>query len=121
MILPEGNYQRVLGQSGAKKLQAWVNAGGVLIALGSANRFISDDANGLLATNRELAYREDDSEPQEADDCKVPGQHFIEKSDLQAAITAAKTSPDHLSGVLANVNVDTDHWMTAGVSEKLIT
>ncbi len=121
LILPEGNYQGTLGNAGAETLQAWVNAGGVLIALGSANRFLSDDDNGLLAIDRELAYRDGDSASQEADNGKVSGQYFTEKSDLQAAITPAKTSPDYVAGVLANVHVDTNHWMTAGVSEKLVT
>jgi len=125
IVLPEGNYSRALGQSGAKNIKEWVNKGGVLIALGSANRFLSDEDSGLLDVKRELAHREesDKKAPKESEDDnnKVTGQLFTSKDDLNNAIIEAETSPDFVAGVLANVEVDQEHWLTAGVAERLVT
>ena len=77
LILPEGYYGKTLGKAGAKHLKKWVQAGGVLIALGSANRFTSDVKNGLLDVKRELAYREKEGKKDaDKDKSVVPGQHL---------------------------------------------
>jgi len=55
LILPEGNYEQALGKSGAANLKSWVDAGGVLIALGNANRFTTNADYGLLDVKREQA------------------------------------------------------------------
>ncbi|MFC3092793.1 peptidase M14 [Alteromonas sediminis] len=125
IILPEGYYGRALGQAGADNLQDWVSKGGVLIALGSANRFLADEEYALLDVKRELAHRNDDDnkapDDAESDDNKVEGQLFTSKDDLSNAIIEAETSPSFVAGVLANVEVDQEHWLTAGVDENLVT
>ena len=121
VILPEGNYSRALGKAGAQKLKAWVEAGGVLIALGRANRFTADAENGLLDIKREKAYRDEDSASSQDDKSSVvAGQHFESRDDLAKAIVEPETSPDYVAGVLANVEVDQEHWLTAGVDKNLV-
>ena len=125
IILPEGRYQQVLGTTGAKNLQKWVDAGGVLIALGTANRFTTHPDNGLLDVNREHAYRDKDkmkskkANKQPSSEGKIAGQLFEKREDLKDAIIEHKTSPDYVAGVLAKVEVDQEHWLTAGVSKDL--
>ncbi|GAA5217088.1 M14 family zinc carboxypeptidase [Corallincola platygyrae] len=123
LVLPDGNYGKALGKSGAANLKQWVEAGGVLIALGTANRFTTDTDNGLLNVQREFAYREEASagSEEESDESKVAGQIFEKREDLANAIVEPETSPDFVTGVLANIEVDQEHWLTAGVAEKLVT
>ncbi len=122
LILPEGYYGQALGQHGADNLRSWVENGGVLIALGSANRFLANEQHGLLDVQRELAYRSDEIKNRDdASGNTVDGQHFETKSDLMNSIIESSTSPDYIAGVLANIEVDRHHWLTAGVDEKLVT
>ncbi|MDO6488627.1 M14 family metallopeptidase [Colwellia sp. 6_MG-2023] len=122
LILPEGNYQRALGKSGAENLKHWVQGGGTLIALGSANRFTSNAEYGLLDIKRENAFRkEKPSSKNDDSENKIAGQLFESKSDLAKSIVEAETSPDYVAGVLANIEVDQEHWLTAGIDKKLVT
>jgi len=120
LILPEGNYEQALGKSGAANLKSWVEAGGVLIALGNANRFTTNADYGLLDVKREQAYREDKASSNDDKSSKVAGQLFASRDDLKAASIEPHTSPDYVAGVLANVEVDQEHWLTAGVDKDLV-
>ncbi len=58
LLLPlaaRGSYQNALGEGGAENLRDWVDAGGVLIGLGNATRFLAHPASGLLDIRRERA------------------------------------------------------------------
>ena len=120
LILPEGNYEQALGKSGAANLKSWVDAGGVLIALGNANRFTTNADYGLLDVKREQAYRADKADSSDDKSSKVAGQLFTSRDDLKAASIEPHTSPDYVAGVLANVEVDQEHWLTAGVDKSLV-
>ena len=120
LILPEGNYEQALGKSGAANLKSWVDAGGVLIALGNANRFTTNADYGLLDVKREQAHREDKADSSDDKSSKVAGQLFTSRDDLKAASIEPHTSPDYVAGVLANVEVDQEHWLTAGVDKSLV-
>lgn len=121
LILPEGNYSQAVGQAGAQALNRWVSEGGVLIALGSATRFIADSDAALLNVQRELAYRENGAGSDGSGANTVSGVLFDEKADLAKSIIEPRTSPDFVAGVLANIEVDQEHWLTAGVSPTLVT
>ena len=121
LILPEGSYNSVLGKSGAENIKSWVESGGVLIALGSANKFAADVKNELLNVQREFAYREQgEAKKEKQDKNMVAGQLFSSKEDLNKSIIEPETSPDFVAGVLANVEVDQEHWLTAGVDKNLV-
>ncbi len=121
IILPEGNYARALGKSGADNLKAWVQQGGVLISLGAANRFLTSKNIGLLDVKRESAFREEKQKSGAKDKDVAAGKRFETRDDLSNAIVENNTSPDNVSGVLVNIEVDQEHWLTAGVDEALVT
>lgn len=126
LILPSGNYKSVLGKDGAANLKKWVNSGGVLITLGSATRFATDVDSGLLNVKRELAVKEEEEEDtktpsdEEKKESTTPGKLYNSRGDLLGAIENDKEDPDHVAGVLANVEVDQEHWLTAGVHKNVV-
>lgn len=125
LILPSGNYMEVLGESGANNIKNWVNNGGVLITLGSATKFAADSKIGLIDIKRERAFKEEkDKKPQapkeEQKNSMTDGQLLATKDSLIKASENRKDKPDFVAGVLANIEVDQEHWLTAGVHEKLV-
>lgn len=125
LILPAGSaYASALGESGVENLRRWVEAGGVLIGVDDAMRFLADPAVDLLAVRRENAVVEEDLPEDDSDEddedlkASVEGSYLTEDS-YAAAIVAEDGSPDAVEGVLVRAEVDPDHWLGAGVAESL--
>ena len=127
LILPSGDYSQALGESGAANLKNWVKQGGVLITLDDATRFASTPKAGLIDVQQELAYRADnkdapsDKADDKSDDNRVAGSLIKSHDELISRIENPKELPDHVSGVLANVEVDQEHWLTAGVKPEVVS
>ncbi|GAC25685.1 secreted protein containing N-terminal Zinc-dependent carboxypeptidase related [Paraglaciecola mesophila KMM 241] len=121
LILPAGRYHSGLGQAGAQNIKQWVEAGGVLITLGSATRFAADADIGLLDIKRELAIKEEGSAEKPDDELStVPGKAYVNREDLVKDSENSEESPDFVAGILANVEVDQEHWLTAGVAPEVV-
>jgi len=125
LILPSGDYMEVLEKSGADNIKQWVNRGGVLITLGTATKFAADSTIALIDVKRERAFKnEEDKESQETEkekeDSMTDGQLLTTKAALVKATENEKDKPDFVAGILANIEVDQEHWLTAGVHEKLV-
>ncbi|MFT5758381.1 MAG: hypothetical protein ACI9LM_003122 [Alteromonadaceae bacterium] len=123
LILPSGDYKDSLNKNGADNIKHWVEQGGVLITLGDATRFAADSEIGLLDVKRELAYKEKAESEDKDDDKKESttlGALYKDKVALLQASENNKNSPDFVAGVLANIEVDQEHWLTAGVHHKLV-
>lgn len=131
LILPQASgdgYAEVLGEAGADNLRGWVSRGGVLIGLGSANRFLADPNIDLLSIRRENAVvdggiedddREADSGGDDAQEATVDGRLLESLDDYRQAITPEAAPPDDLFGVLVRAEVMPEHWMAAGVASTL--
>ncbi len=132
LILPESgrgqDYASVLGDRGIANLKDWVAKGGVLIGIGNANRFLGDPNVDLLSIRRENAVVEGDEEKSaggggEGDDdvqeSTVPGSYVTEEAEYRDLITPEKDSPDSVAGVLGKADVDSEHWLGAGVASSL--
>ena len=125
LILPSGHYMEVLEKDGADNIKQWVKSGGVLITLGNATKFAADQTIGLLDVKRERAYKDkaDNASPpskEEEKDSMADGQLLTTKKTLLSASENAKEKPDFVAGVLANIEVDQEHWLTAGVHKNLV-
>jgi len=132
LILPETgrgqDYAAILGEQGTANLKDWVAKGGVLIGIGSANRYLADPNIDLLSIRRENAVTEanaeesmanggnGDDEPLEA---TVEGSFVTGEAGYRSLIAAEKDDPDSVAGVLVNADVDPDHWLGAGVAPTL--
>ncbi|MCH1926106.1 M14 family metallopeptidase [Shewanella sp. C32] len=130
LILPSGDYSQALGESGAANLKNWVKQGGVLITLDDATRYASTPKAGLIDVQQELAYRAEskDGAPSDkadksdsSDDNRVAGSLIKSHDELISRIETPQELPDHVSGVLANVEVDQEHWLTAGVKPEVVS
>lgn len=119
LILPSGNYSRDLGKAGADNIGSWVSRGGVLITLSNATQWAASESAGLLDAKREYAYSEEKSKSAK-DGSLVEGTHIESKDGLIDAIENDKDMPDSVAGVLANVDVDQEHWLTAGVNPSVV-
>jgi len=124
LILPSGRYKSVLGKSGAANIKQWVKRGGVLITLGNATQFAAEHDVALIDVKRERAFKsKDDDKSKAAKEVKgesmVEGRLLSSKDELITASENPKENPDFVAGVLANIEVDQEHWLTAGVHDKL--
>ena len=127
LILPEqsgSGYASALGESGIENLRDWVSRGGVLIGIGSANRFLADPSVDMLAIRREDAVYDIEIEElpdgEEEDELStVPGRLITDESGYRDLIVPAKDNPDSVAGVLVRADVDPDHWLGAGVASTL--
>ncbi|MEO0423066.1 MAG: M14 metallopeptidase family protein [Pseudomonadota bacterium] len=117
LILPEGgDYADVLGERGVAVLREWVDAGGVLVGLGEALRFLTDPDVGLLATQRERLAAVSEGEREEG--ATVDGSLIESAEDYAAALQREAPTPDPLPGVLLRAVPDPNHWLTVGVDEQ---
>jgi len=129
LILPEAygeGYSSAFGEAGTENIRDWVRKGGVLIALGTANRYLADPNIDLLSIRRENAVSEDedsdsDSSNDEGDDlpATVAGQNIASLPDYERAIAPESALPDSLAGTLIRADVSSEHWLSAGVAPSL--
>lgn len=122
LILPAGKYASTFGKSGAQNIKAWVERGGVLITLGSATKYASLKDVGLLNLHSEDALRDNKTNRQNGkkdNSNSQPGQLITDKAEFLKSIENDHDKPDYVAGILANVTVDQEHWLTAGVHSNL--
>jgi hypothetical protein len=118
VVLPSGDYQEALAGAVAT-LRDWVQAGGTLVALGEASRWLTRDKVGLLATKTELRGGRPEAEEDEGKVDKVAAGDATEKAppgpfDLEKAIQPERDRPDAVPGALLRVELDGEHWLSAG-------
>ena len=111
LVLPPGSsYLEALGESGAKRLRAWVEAGGTLVGVESAIDFLAEEDVELLATARQKL-------PAAGEEREL-GLLETEEEYLRA-IRPESANPDAVAGVLLRARPDADHWIAAGLPETV--
>lgn len=111
LILPDGgNYESTLGSGGLTALRAWVRSGGTLITLGRASRLMADEDAELLASRRQDPSTD---EEEKAADLIADEAHY------HALIGVADPGPASVAGALARAEVDTEHWLAAGIAPSV--
>jgi hypothetical protein len=136
LILPDGDFESRWSAKEAENLAAWVKRGGVLIGLGRALRFLAAPDSDLLSVRRE------DAAPLDADDAQdkkskdagsdkaaasdekserptVPGSLIRDAEAAKQSIQPKRAAPDAVAGVLVRAEVDSAHWLAAGVAPKV--
>ena len=120
IIMPSGGFQSSFGKAHIDNLTNWIEQGGVLITFGRATAFASSKSANLIDVKRELAVT--DKTPHKKDDksSRSKGTLLESKSDMVSYSENHKQSPDFVAGVLANIEVDQEHWLTAGINPNLV-
>lgn len=124
VVLPSGDYNEALGRGAVKRLRDWVEAGGTLVALGEASRWLTREKVGLLATTTELRDGRPETEPseekEEAEKPKAMDKDAKpEPFDLEKAIQPERERPDAVPGALLRVVLDPEHWLSAGTDGEV--
>ena len=120
VVLPSGDYGDAVGPGVVTKLRGWVEAGGTLVALGEAAKWLTRDKVGLLATTTQLRDGQPDVEPEPEDEKKAEGRPAKDKDakpepyDLEKAIQPERERPDAVPGAQLRVRLDPEHWLSAG-------
>jgi len=101
MILPPGSYKEVFGNDGVEKLKDWVQQGGRLIALQSANGLLKD-AEGFSLENKKAAN-------EEASDSSITQEIFAER--------ARRAIENYNAGSIFKVSLDSTHPLAFGYGD----
>lgn len=119
LILPTiaGDLDHHFGERGSANIKQWVERGGVLITFANASDWAID--NGLLASAIERANSEKPSS--HAGDKRVDGLLLHSHAELADYIKADGAAPYPSSGVLTRLEVDLEHWLTAGMKAQAIS
>jgi hypothetical protein len=125
LVLPSGDYGEALGNDAVKRLRDWVGAGGTLVALGEASRWLTREKVGLLDTSTELRDGRPEGEPSEDEEKDVEDRAAKEKEErpepfeLEKAIQPERERPDTVPGALLRVGLDLEHWLAAGTDGEV--
>ncbi len=125
LVLPSGDYSDALGEGAVKRLRDWTSAGGTLVALGEASRWLTREKVGLLDTKTELRDGRPEAEPgrDEKKDAETPPAKEKdgkpEPFDLEKAIQPERERPDAVPGAILRVVLDPDHWLSAGTDGEI--
>lgn len=117
LILPAsyGDMASAFGEDGAANLKDWVERGGVLITMGTSTAWAVE--NELLASALEKAVQDNavtvHTEPH------VEGLLLESNAHLHDYVNGDSAAPYWTSGVLTKLEVDQEHWLTAGVPETV--
>jgi hypothetical protein len=121
LVLPSGDYADAVGSAAVSRLREWVEAGGTLIALGEAARWLTRERVALLATKTELKDGRPETEEEPKTDKKDEGGGPSKEKgapkepfDLEKAIQPERERPDAVPGALVRVDLDREHWLSAG-------
>jgi len=119
LILPStyGSLSSALGENGEANVKKWVENGGVLITFGNATEWAVQ--SDLLNSALERVINEN---PQgHGSEKKVDGLLIKSKAEHMHYITPDAADPYWTAGVLTNLDVDLEHWLSAGVQPNLIS
>jgi hypothetical protein len=116
LVLPSGNYSTAVGEAMLTRLREWIRAGGTLITLGEASRWAVSDRVNLLDTYTELR---DGRPDRPAAQQEPPRGTAADKYDYDRAITPRRERPELLTGIIARVRLDREHWLAVGTDGEV--
>ena len=126
LLLPDGrSYPKQFPAAAAENIERWVRQGGTLIGVGGALSMLARNELGLLDTLPERRVKEDadengDADTDEADDVSHNAGSILEDdASLSEATAPLEENPLEILGAILNADVDTEHWLAAGLPETV--
>jgi hypothetical protein len=120
VLVPEGDPSAQLGDGGQRALRAFVQRGGVLVAIGDSLETFSSGDNPLLAVKREAALGRDPGEAEDAKGDLAEAVAITNDGEYREAIKDPAALPDTLPGALLNVVSEPDHFLSAGYDDGAV-
>jgi hypothetical protein len=114
VLVPEGDPSAQLGDAGQQALRAFVQRGGVLVAIGDSLETFSSGDNPLLAVKREAALGRNPDDAKNARSDLAEAAEITNDGEYRDAIKDPAALPDTLPGALLNVVSEPDHFLSAG-------
>ncbi|MCC6396159.1 MAG: hypothetical protein IT282_04010 [Bacteroidetes bacterium] len=144
LVLPSAGAQgleRILGKSGAKRIETWIEEGGTLITVGSTSAFFADSSNRLSKVRlRHQVLKELDLFARAADLERQAGTAAIDSAALWGGTQAVDTMRVPRAGSVAEkdlaqldergqlfmprgailrVDLDEEHWLCFGAGKSV--
>lgn len=120
VLVPEGNPAAQLGDGGQRNLRAFVQRGGVLVAVGDSLETFSGGDNALLAVKREAALGRDPGEAGGGKGELAEAAEIANDAAYREAIKDPAALPDTLPGALLNVVGEPDYFLSAGYDDGAV-
>ncbi|HSN87156.1 MAG TPA: M14 family zinc carboxypeptidase [Thermoanaerobaculia bacterium] len=99
LVFPSGDYEDRLGEKGRGTVDAWIKAGGVLVAVGDAVTWLQD--HEMTSIKRWQPPKKDDGEDEEASEDPEDGEATVEQELARrplytpGAVLATRMQPQH--------------------------
>ena len=118
IVMPSGNYTGTINDAVLNRIKDWLRSGGTLVTVAEASRWATGTSVGLLDTTTLLKDGRPDTPPPSSSgsnsasssSSSKPGEAF----DYDKAIQPERERPASQPGAILRVNLDTNHWLTAG-------
>lgn len=121
LLVPEGDPSGVLGDAGQRAIRAFVQRGGVLVAIGESLEAFSSGDTPLLSVKREAALgREPDAAGDDAKATLAEAVAIASDAEYRDLIKDQQALPDTLPGALLNTVADPDHFLSAGYDDGAV-
>jgi hypothetical protein len=114
VVMPSGNYARVIGEAVVNRLKDWIRGGGTLVTLAEATRWATGSSVGLLDTTPLLKDGKPDVGTGGAGGASGASGASPASFDYDKAIQPDRERPAAQPGAILRVMLDTDHWLSAG-------
>ena len=118
MVMPSGNFAGTINEAVLNRIKDWLRGGGTLITVAEASRWATGTSVGLLDTQTLLKDGRPDTPPSSGSgsnsSSSATGSKPGEAFDYDKAIQPDRERPASQPGAILRVNLDTNHWLTAG-------
>ncbi len=114
VLVPSGSPSSTLGEGGRATLRAFVERGGVLVAVGGSLSTFTGGDDPLIAVQREAALGRDPSAEDGDESALKAASEFTSEDEYRDAIADQGALPDTLPGALLNTVADREHFLSAG-------
>jgi hypothetical protein len=115
LILPDDSggelgYSALLGEQGISQLKEWVSLGGTLLTIGGASKWLTEKEVKLLNTATEKRPRKEEDREKKKPESAAKESRKLDKNDEEL--------PVPIPGAIVRVQLDQDHWVTAGYGSR---
>jgi hypothetical protein len=118
MVMPSGNFAGTINEAILNRIKDWLRSGGTLVTVAEASRWATGSSVGLLDTTTLLKDGRPDVPPPSGSSASgsssSTGSKPPEVFDYDKAIQPERERPASQPGAILRVNLDTNHWLTAG-------